>query len=132
MEAVESGKVGSGVVGGVDPVTGSMEMAVVQTKTELLGTSGDVEGGEASSAAAVSAAKEEESLGGNVSIQYDEKGQKSYKCEICDKVLQSKYNLKRHNVSGFVTGNQRQRNLLSSKVLKSVSQLRMPNFLISF
>ena len=40
MEAVESGKVGSGVVGGVDPVTGSMEMAVVQTKTELLGTSG--------------------------------------------------------------------------------------------
>ena len=35
----------------------------------------------------------------NVRIQFDEKGQKSYKCEICAKVLQSKYNLKRHNVS---------------------------------
>ena len=35
----------------------------------------------------------------NVTIQFDEKGQKSYKCDICEKVLQSKYNLKRHNVS---------------------------------
>ena len=39
--------------------------------------------------------------GENVTIQYDEKGQKSYKCDVCDKVLQSKYNLKRHNVSFY-------------------------------
>ena len=113
MEAVESGKVESGIVGSLDPVTGSIEMAVVQTKTEQLGTpaSAGVGGAAAASAAASSSsssaavvvsAAEEESLGDNVKIQYDEKGQKSYKCEICDKVLQSKYNLKRHNVSGFV------------------------------
>ena len=41
----------------------------------------------------------ESDLPDNVTIQFDEKGQKSYKCDICEKVLQSKYNLKRHNVS---------------------------------
>ena len=68
----ESG-VGGGVIDGV-AASSSEELPVVKVQTDA-------------------------ELGDNVKIQYDEKGQKSYKCEICDKVLQSKYNLKRHNVS---------------------------------
>jgi len=43
--------------------------------------------------------KNEEEIGEHVKILYDEKGHKSYKCELCEKILQSKYNLKRHNLA---------------------------------
>ena len=46
------------------------------------------------SALVVKVPKKEREPVENATVQFDDKGQKSYKCDICDKVLQSKYNLK--------------------------------------